>query len=365
MTIYKVGIIGFGFIGKVHYYAYENIKHYYPDAPFRVKVLGVCTSKEETSRKVKETYGIEFTTTDYRKLIENPEIEIVDISSPNVYHYQQLLYAIKNKKHIYCEKPIVSTLEEAIKIENELKNYNRIHQVTFHNRFIPATIKTKELIESGFLGSPTVFRIAYYHSGSVEKEKPIGWKQEKGAGVLLDLGSHIIDLIYWFLGEFDEVIGNDVILYPERPAVNGRMVKVEVEDHIVINAKMKNNAVGVIEASKIATGTMDELKYEIYGTKGAIRFSSENPNFLQIFSLEEKDGFREIFTGGNYKESNFPGPKFTSGWIRAHIHSIYNFLNSVYENKKAIPSLYDGIYNMKIVDKIKKSIESKKWEKCP
>ncbi|MGC8976411.1 MAG: Gfo/Idh/MocA family protein [Candidatus Ratteibacteria bacterium] len=363
MKEFKIGIIGFGFIGKVHAYGYENLKFYYPSAPFRAKVFGVCTKRKETAIEAKEKYGIEFITNDYRELIENSEIEIVDISSPNIYHYQQLLYAIEKEKHIYCEKPIVSNIEEAENLEKHLKNFDKIHQVTFHNRFIPATIKTKELIENGFLGKPTIYRIAYYHSGSVEKEKPIGWKQEKGAGVLLDLGSHIIDLIYWFFDEFDEVIGNDLILYPERPTKDGKIVKIEVEDHIIINAKMKNNSIGIIEASKIATGAIDELKYEIYGTKGAIKFNSENPNYLQIYSLNEKDGFKNIFTGGIYKESNFPGDKFTTGWIRAHIHSIYNFLNSIYENKKASPSLYDGIYNMKVVEKIKKSIESKRWEK--
>ncbi|MCS7180978.1 MAG: Gfo/Idh/MocA family oxidoreductase, partial [bacterium] len=348
MKTYNVGIIGFGFIGKVHAYSYENLKYYYPESPFRAKVLGICTSRKETAKKAKEEYGIEITTTDYKQIIENPEIEIVDISSPNIYHYEQLIYAIKNKKHIYCEKPIVSTLEEALEIEKELRDFDKIHQITFHNRFIPATIKTKELIENGFIGKPTIFRISYYHSGSVEKEKPIGWKQEKGAGVLLDLGSHVIDLIYWFFGEFDEVIANEVILYPERPTKNGRIVKIEVEDHISINVKMKNLTNGIIEASKIATGTIDELKYEIYGTEGAIRFNSMENNFLELFSIKEPTGFKKIFTGGNYKESSFPGVKFTSGWIRAHVHSIYNFLKSIYENKQTTPSLYDGIYNMKV-----------------
>jgi len=364
MKIFNVGIIGFGFIGKVHSYSYENLKYYYPLSPFRTKVIGVCTQSENTLKIAKELYGIDFTTTDYKELIENPEIEVIDISSPNIYHYQQLIYAIEKKKHIYCEKPVVSTMEEAKELNKKLNDYNKVHQVAFHNRFIPATVKTKELIEGGFIGEPTSFRIAYYHSGSVEKEKPIGWKQEKGAGVLLDLGSHIIDLVYWFLGEFDEICGNEKILYPERTTKDGKIVKVEVEDHIDVNVKMKNGSIGVIEASKIATGTEDELKYETYGTKGAIRFTSENPNFLDIYSLSEKGGFKRIFTGGKYKEGEFPGSKFTTGWTRAHIHSIYNFLNSVYENRQTTPSIYDGIYNMNVMDKIKKSIERKKWEKC-
>jgi len=357
MREFKVGIIGFGFIGKVHAYGYENLKYYYPESPFSAKIAGVCTSREETAEKAKRAYGIEFTTTDYKALIDNQEIEIIDISSPNILHLEQILYAIEKGKHIYCEKPIVCDYEEAKIVEEKLKNFKQKHQVVFHNRFFPATLKTKKLIENGFIGKPTIFRIAYYHSGSVDPKKPIGWKQGKGAGVLLDLGSHVIDLIYYFFGEFKNVTGKSKILYPERPTKDGEMVKIEVEDHIIINAEMENGALGIIEASKIATGTEDELKYEIYGTEGSIKFNSMQPNYLEVYNLNEKEvGFKKLPTLGNYPEGNFPGPKFTTGWIRGHIHSIYNFLKCIYEDSPPSPSFYDGIYNIEIIEKVKKSI---------
>jgi len=142
MKEFKIGIIGFGFIGKVHGYGYENLKYYYPESPFRAKIKGVCTSRKETAEKAKKEYGIEFTTTDYKALIDDPEIEIIDISSPNIFHLEQILYAIEKKKHIYCEKPIVCDYEEARMIEEKLKNFKKKHQVVFHNRFFPATLKT-------------------------------------------------------------------------------------------------------------------------------------------------------------------------------------------------------------------------------
>ncbi|HPP66566.1 MAG TPA: Gfo/Idh/MocA family oxidoreductase, partial [bacterium] len=149
MKTYKIGIIGFGFIGKIHAYGYENFKYYYPRAPFRCKIAGVCTSKKETAEKAKKDYGIEFATTDYRTLIENPEIDIIDISSPNIFHLSHILYAMEKNKHIYCEKPLVCDYNQAKEIEKKLKNFNRVHQVAFHNRFFPAVIKTKQLIETG------------------------------------------------------------------------------------------------------------------------------------------------------------------------------------------------------------------------
>lgn len=361
MKEFKVGMIGFGFIGKVHAYGYETLKFYYPDAPFRCKIAGVCTSREETARTAKKEYGIEFATTDFKDLIDKQDIEIIDISSPNIFHLEQILYAIEKNKHIYCEKPIVCDYTEAKRVEEKLKNFKQKHQVVFHNRFFPSTLKTKQLIEDGFIGKPTVFRIAYYHSGSVDPKKPIGWKQEKGAGVLLDLGSHTLDLIYYFLGNYKSVCGKSKILYPERPAKDGKMIKVEVEDHIIINAEMENGATGIIEASKIATGTEDELKYEIYGTEGCIRYNSMQPNYLEVYTIKDK-GFTKIPTLGNYPESNFPGPKFSVGWTRGHIHSIYNFIKAIYENQQASPSFYDGIYNMKVIEAVKNSLKEKKWQ---
>ncbi len=362
MKIYNVGIIGFGFIGKVHAYGYDTLKYYYPGSEFGARLFGVCSRRKETVDEAKQTLGFSYGTTDYRDLINHPDIDIIDITSPNKLHKEHLLEVIKTGKPVYCEKPLVCDMKEAEVIEEALKDYKGVHQMAFHNRFFPATIKAKSLIESWALGEIISFRTAYYHSSSIDPEKPMGWKQEEGAGVLLDLGSHIIDLIYFFTGEFSEISGMGKILYPERKNRQGKRVKVTVEDLFIINAKMKNGAVGVIEASKIATGTEDELKYEIYGTKGALKYNSMYPNYLEFFSSAEKDaGFKKLSTVSSYPESTFPTAKAAVGWTRAHIHSIYNFLKCVHKNIPASPSLYDGIYNMKVVDTARVSVQKKQF----
>ncbi len=323
MKTYNVGLIGFGFIGKVHAYCYDNLKYYYPDCGFVAKLFGVCGRRPETVEGVKRSLGFAYGTTDYQELINHPDVDIIDICSPNIMHKEHLLEAIKAGKHVYCEKPLVCDMREAEIIHGALKDFKGVHQMAFHNRFFPASVKAKSLIDDGALGDIVSFRIAYYHSGSLDAEKPMGWKQEKGAGVLLDLGSHAIDLIYFFAGEFSGVSGMSRILYPERKDKAGRKVKVEAEDLFVINARMKNGAVGVIEVSKVAAGTEDELKYEIYGTKGALKYNSMFPNYLEFFNSAEKNaGFKMIPTVSRYEGSSFPGPKFSVGWTRAHIHSI-------------------------------------------
>lgn len=362
MKTYNVGLIGYGFIGKVHAYGYDNLKYYYPDCNFRTNLFGICSRRDETVNEAKRNLKFSYGTTDYKELINHPDIDIIDICSPNNLHKEQLLEVFKAGKPVYCEKPLVCDMQEAKVISDALAGFKNVHQITFHNRFFPASVKAKSLIDAGCLGDIISFRIAYYHSGSVDSEKPMVWKQEKGAGVLLDLGSHAIDLIYFFIGEFSGVSGTGRILYPERKDRTGKKVRVEVEDFFMLGAKMKNGAVGVIEASKIATGTEDELKYEIYGTKGALKYNSMQPNYLEFFNSAEKDaGFKKIPTASSYPDSAFPTAKSSVGWARAHVHSIYNFVKCVYEDRQAEPSLYDGIYNMKVVEAAKLSAEKKQF----
>ncbi len=369
---YNVGIIGFGFIGSVHACGYENLKFYYRPLPLKAKLFGVCTAHRKTARQAKSVFGFEFATNDFRKLINHPKIDIIHICSPNIFHREQVLAALAAGKHIYCDKPLVGGGSEAKAIETALRNYSGIHQMTFHLRFYPATLKAKNLIKEGSLGKIISFRVAYYHSGSVDPKKPMGWKQEAemGGGVLADLGSHASDLAYFLVGEFDRISGVSRVLYPERPGKDGAIKKVTSEDLVIINARMKDGSLGVIEASKVATGIQDEVRFEIYGTRGALRFNSMEPNFLEFYDQSDPDeplggsaGFKKLVTVNRYPKPAvpFPGPKFSGGWLAGHIHCLENFLECIRDNRQASPSLYDGIYNARLLEKVRSSENKGAW----
>ncbi len=371
-TTLKAGIIGFGFIGKVHAFGYHNMSYFHFPPPVKTELFGVCNSREETAKKAKENFGFKIASTDYREIINHPEIDIINICSPNHLHKEQLIEAIKAKKHIYCDKPLVQNYEEAEEIEELLESHDKTRQMTFHLRFYPAALKAKMLIEEGSVGKIISFRFSYLHSGSVSPDRPMGWKQKKefGGGTLNDLGSHAIDLCYHLLGDFREVSGISRILYPERPDGKGGKEKVEAEDLVLINARLKNGAIGSIEASKTATGAQDEFSFEIYGTESALRYNSMNPNFLKFYNRSDPDepaggnaGFKDIVTVDRYPgtEKPFPGPKFSTGWLRGHTQCLYNFLRAIKEGKQASPSFHEGIYNMKVIEAVKRSEEEGRW----
>jgi len=369
-----VGIIGFGFIGKVHTYGYINMPLFYSPVPVRTKLIGVATSKKETAQRAQQIGGFEFSTTRWENLINRDDIDIISICSPNNLHRDQLIAAIKAKKHIYCDKPLTVTVEEAEEVLQTIQNtgYDRVHQMVFQYRFYPATLRAKQLIEEGFLGKVVSFRAVYLHSGSIDKSKPMGWKQELryGGGVVRDVGSHILDLLDHFIGPFDSVMAETRILYDKRPDRSGTLVKVEAEDMGIMLLKLKNGALGTLEASKVATGTNDELRFEIHGDKGALRFNLMEPNYLESYSVKAPEkplggtrGFSRIDTVQRYEPpANFPGPKFAIGWIRGHMHCLYNFLSCIAEGRAAEPSLRQGARIQKLMEVIYSSVKEKAWE---
>ena len=375
MDTLGVGIIGFGFIGKVHAYGYLNMPLFYDPVPVRTKLVGVATSSDETAKKAADQGGFEFGTSDWRELVARDDIHVINICSPNSQHIEQLIAAMEAGKHIYCDKPLVVGEADMSRVESALRSYKGIGQMTLQYRFYPAMLRAKQLIEEGFIGDVISFRAAYLHSGSVDASKPMGWKQLKseGGGVLQYLGSHILDLMDYLIGPVSEVFAQTRILYPMRPNREGAMVPVEADDQAIFLAKLQNGATGTIEASKIATGAEDELRFEIHGDKGALRFNLMDANYLDAYDMRSPEkplggnwGWTRIATVQRYeKPAGFPGPKFGIGWIRGHMHCLYNFLNAVSTGAPTEPSLQRGLHLQRMLAAAEESVQTGTWQKMP
>ena len=371
MKTLGVAIIGYGFIGKVHAFAYRALPFFYSPSPAEIRLVGVCTSRAATAEIARRHGGFETATTDAGDLIGRDDVDIVNICTPNHLHKGGLLAAIAAGKHIYCDKPLTGTWEDGQLVARALEAYRAVGQMTFNNRFSVPALRAKQLIQDGFVGKVTQFRAAYLHSGSVAPDRPMGWKQEAaaGGGIINDLGSHIVDLVNWLVGPIVEVSAETRILYPERPNRRGERVNVEAEDYVGILARLHDGGTGVIEASKIATGTEDELRVEIHGDRGALRFNIMEGNYLEAYSLADPDsplggqrGWKRIDTVHRYPApAGWPGPKFPPGWIRAHVHCLYNFISAVAEERPAEPSLRDGVRVQYMLEEIRRSAKQRAW----
>jgi len=377
MRTLNVGIIGFGFIGKVHAYGYLTLPLFYERLPVRGRITHICTSRPETAELGRAQIGADVATTDYRSITENPAIDVVHICSPNDRHKDALLSAMRHNKHIYCDKPLVVNVAEAREIQAALPAYRGIAQMTLQLRFFPASMRAKQLIEEGFLGQPLEFRALYLHAGSANRNAPLKWKLSaaSGGGVIADLASHVLDLGHHLLGDYRELLATTQIAYPERPSAadSSQRVKVEAEDCVMMLARTASGAVGHLEATKIATGTEDELRFEIHGEKGALRFNSMTPHFLDVFDatapgapIGGMQGWTRVATGQRYPEpaGSWPGPKFSIGWLRGHAACLANFLEGVSAGQTVEPNLEQGIYIQYLMEQVRRSAQTRAWVDC-
>jgi len=365
---YGIGLLGCGFIGKVHTYGHHVMPYYYQDMPWRARLVGVCTSRPETAEKARDGLGFEFGTTDAAELIEHPEVDVVHVCTPNTLHHDELLAAIAAGKHVYCDKPLTATWAEAKDVLAALKGYSGTHQMTFHNRFFTGTLRARQLIEEGAVGDVTCFRCEYLHSGSVDADKELGWKLDAafGGGVINDLGTHVVDLMQHLIGPFDEVTCATRILHADRPARGdkSKRVPVQAEDHAILTVRQDAGALGTIEATKIATGTEDELRFEIHGTRGALRFNLMDPNWLDLYDATVPDkpiggrcGWTRIACVQRYEPpaGKWPASKGSIGWLRGHVHCLHNFMDAVHAGRKAEPGLEVGAELQRFVEAARRS----------
>ncbi|HUU92078.1 MAG TPA: Gfo/Idh/MocA family oxidoreductase, partial [Phycisphaerae bacterium] len=192
-NVLRVGFIGFGFIGKVQAYAYRNLSLFYDPVPLEARITHVCTSRRETAEAGAALVGAEHAVTDYRRVTEESDVDIVHICTPNHLHKDALLSAMAHGKHIYCDKPLVATEAEADEIQAALPAYKATAQMGFQNRFFPATLRAGQLVQEGFLGEALEFRTAFLHGGSADPAAPLKWKLSAaaGGGVIADLASHV------------------------------------------------------------------------------------------------------------------------------------------------------------------------------
>ncbi len=358
----NVAVLGTGFIGKVHTYAIKSLPFYYEGLPFRVKLKAVYSRTLESAIRTKEDFGFEFATDSLDDIFLRDDIDAVSICLPNYQHAECVLKAIEKRMAIYCEKPLAANAQEAEEITKALAGSSIVHRIVFQNRFFACVLRAKELVDEGRLGRILSFRACYQHPGSVEKAI-FNWKFEKkycGGGVLFDMGSHALDMLYHLLGEYKSVSAKMQTVYPQRVDREGVIRQAEVEDAAYIIAEMKDGSSGTIQVSKIAAGSNDDFKVEIYGEKGALKFDLMDPNWVEFYDNTASEGplgggrgFLKIESVQRYPRpgGSFPSPKLAGGWLRAHIHSMYDFLNCVYEGRHGKPDLADGAYIQYVMQK--------------
>ena len=369
----RIGLIGYGGIGRVHAAAYRALPFHYGLPAESIQIAGVATSRAETAAQAAAEIGCGFHTADYHELLARDDIDAVDICTPNNSHHEIVLAAAAAGKHIYCEKPLALNVAEAERMAQAVDRAGVKAQMTFNFRFFPAIMRARQLIDGGFLGRVFSFRGRYHRSSYISSEKPMSWRLRRavtGGGALFDLGSHILDLLYSLLGDFTAVNATLDTLIKERPSASGAAEKtpVDVDDIALLQARLADGSLGAVEISRMGTGATNDLTFEAFGDRGAIRWSLDDPAWLHVYDLRDVDsplggqrGFRKIEAVGRYAGQKAPDPSMTPGFMRAHAECQYQFIRAIWNDTPTSPSFDDGLHVQRIMDAAERSSVKGGW----
>lgn len=386
MKKYNIALVGGGgFMGKAHSLAYAGMPMFFSPAPAMPVKKILVELDEEIAKNSAERFGFEQYSTDLEAVINNPEIDIIDISTPNDSHMKIAIAAAKAGKHIYCEKPIGRNAAEGKAMLDAVEKAGTINMLAFNYRRTPAIALAKKYIKEGALGKILNFRGTYLQDWSADPSSPLSWRFQKeiaGSGTLGDIATHVIDLARYLVGEMDEVCSSLKTYIPERPIQTGGADKlgvvkadtnmpkaqVDVDDETSFLINFRNGAVGSIEATRNAWGRNNYITVEIHGELGSVFFNYENRDELQVcFSSDPGDrrGYRTVYTGPAhpYGEGLWPIPALGIGFSEIKIVECYEFMKAIAENKPASPDFKDG-YNIALIcEAIQKSAEEHSWTK--
>jgi len=368
-----VGMLGYAFMGKAHTNAYKKYPYMiYPPVAIP-RLVAICGRNEAMVAESARRYGYETCYTDWRKMLDDPRVQLFDNGGPNDAHAEPCIYAAQAGKHILCEKPLARTGEEAARMLEAVRKAGVKHMVAFNYRFVPAIRQARQLIESGALGKIYHYRAVYLQEWIMPHyNMPKVWRLDKqvaGSGALGDLGAHIIDLGRFLVGEMVSVSAMTRTFITERPLPGGGTGKVDVDDAFVAVVEFANGAIGTLEATRFAAGRKNHEVLEINGEKGSIRFNLERMNELEVFWVgeepKETQGFHNILVSEGYHPwwQHWWPHGHIIGWEHTFVHEIAHFLDCIVNNKEVAPygaTFEDGYRAAVICDAILESAATKR-----
>ncbi len=381
----RVGMVGYAFMGKAHSNGYIKAPIFFPEIAAKPLMQTICGRDEAKVKAAAAQYGWKSFETDWKKLVARPDIDLVDVSTPNNSHAEITIAAARAGKHVFCEKPLAMNLAQAKEMRDACNQAKVKHMVAFNYRRVPAIAYAKQLIDQGKIGTIYHMRAVYLQDWILDPNFPIVWRLDArtaGSGALGDLGAHILDLAHFLVGEIRAVSATTATFIKERKELAGvtaglgaaagkDKAVVTVDDAFLAIAEFKNGALGTFEATRFANGRKNYNSFEINGSKGSIAFNLERMNNLQYLSSEDEpgvQGYRDILiTNGAahpYVGHWWPGGHII-GWEHSHIHQIADLCDAIGKGQMPSPSFQDGCKNQAVLEAIEQSARSRHWEEVP
>ena len=352
-------------MGKAHSNAWRQAPRFF-DLAAEIRMTAICGRDRAITSRAAKKLGWESSTSDWRAVVADPGIDIVDICTPNNLHAEIAIAAARAGKAVLCEKPLARDAREAERMVEAVRRARVINMVCHNYRRVPAIALAKQMIEAGEVGDQIYHFHARYAQDWIGNEKfPLVWRLQSrfaGSGALGDIGAHVIDLARYLVGEIDEVSATSETFVKSRPLEAKKSVRgrVDVDDATAVIGKFRNGALLNFEVTRFAHGRKNQLVFEINGSSGSVAFDLEEMNYLRFFRTADaigRGGFRDILVtepSHPYVARWWP-PGHLIGYEHTFVHTIADFVNAVAAERTVRPNFADGLRNQRVMDAVMRS----------
>ena len=377
-----IGVIGFGWMGQAHSRSAARISSLFPDRRFDTDLIVCGDNVPARQAEAVDGFGFREATADWRKVIEHPDVDVVYVTAPNMMHEELAIAAAEAGKAVFCEKPVGGKPDQTVRVEAAARRAGVVTGVGYNYRWAPLVRHAKHLIESGRLGQITNYRGRFFSMYGADPMGLLSWRfsiDEAGYGVSSDILSHAVDLATMLVGPVSSVSGTMETFIKERPLPKAGGTHydrgspedptgpVTNEDYAAAMVRFENGARGTFESSRAIIGPESQMAFDVYGTKGALRWNLETMNELEVFIVDESDtaprGYTKVYAGERYPyHGNFvPGDANSIGYEDLKVIENYEFLSAVERGEQHEPGFAEAVDYVSFQDAWVRSCESGSW----
>jgi predicted dehydrogenase len=370
----RIGLIGSGFMGKAHAFGYTTAARVF-DLPFEPELHSLADISEALAAKAAAALGFARATGDWRRLVADPEIDVVNITAPNALHKEMALAAIAAGKHVYCEKPLAPLAGDAREMAEAAEARRVKTQLGFNYLCNPMLGLARDMIAAGELGEIRGYRGLHAEDYMADASSPFTFRHDPaGGGALADIGSHALATAEFLMGPvagpITRVMGDCVTMIAERPDGKGGTRRVEVDDIGRAFLRFASGATGSIEGNWIATGRKMQHDFEVYGTRGALAFSQERFNELNFYSTDDRhgrQGFRRIEAGPDHPPYGLfcVAPGHQLGFNDLKAIEVAGYLEAIAGRRPEPFNFRAGLRIQTLVEAIRDSSRAAAWRDAP
>jgi predicted dehydrogenase len=378
-----VGIAGFGWMGRVHTQAYSRVLHHFPQLAVAPQLVAVTDAVPGRAAAAAEQFGFAKATRDWHEVAADPDVAAVSITAPNFLHREIGVAMARTGKHIWIEKPVGLTADDARAVAEAVREAGVAGAVGFNYRNAPAVAAAKEMIDGGELGTVTHVRFRLFSDYAAHPEGALSWRFERergGSGVLGDLAAHGVDLARHLLGEIDALVADTAVFLAQRArpagataghtrAAGGELGPVENEDYVGSLLRFASGARGVLEASRVSVGEQNNYGFEVHGTEGAVFWDFRRMNELgvSVGTAYQDQSVSTVFVGpahGHYGAFQ-PGSATSMGYDDLKVIEAYEFLRSIVDGTPHGATLDDAVRSAEALDAMAESVRTGAWVPLP